>query len=333
MAAAGGRLLCMGTAAADHSGCVALFPEPPHFVTLPECPRKPRCVVRNNDGTWSRATGSDRLVHKENLDDYPKLIDALTPFGMRYVVDAGSNDGFSTWLFARAWSNATVVAIEPSLDNYGMTSLNTRSLPNVQAVRAALWNNGSHELQLAGQRLGDWAISAWEPSSLHGRRPPVMEMTPTVELASLMRAACFPRLDFLKMDVEGAEKHVLADNPKWLRTVRFFYAEFHPDDVDPFLPAMLAALLRVNMTVLTNPTLKHPAARGVHEWIFFGCGHSVASDECLDVCTKWRSGTGLQCTAVLHPTDFWGTPHRRSDCSLKAPSVRDAVAACNATAV
>jgi FkbM family methyltransferase len=322
----------MEAMAAHNSGCVALFPEPPQFVTLPECPTgKPRCVIRNVDGTWSRATGTDRLVHKENLIDFPKLIDVLTPFGMRYVVDAGSNDGFSTWLFARAWSNATVLAIEPSLDNYGMTSLNTRSLPNVRAVRAALWNNSSRQLQLAGQRMGDWAIMALEPGSVRGRQPPVMEMTPTVELGSLMRAACFPRLDFLKMDVEGAEKHVLADNPNWLRSVRFFQAEFHPNDL-LFLPAVLGALLRANMTVLTNPTLQHPTARGVREWVFFGCGHSVASFDCLDVCTKWRSGTGLHCTVVLHPTDYWGTPHRRSDCSLRAPSVRDALTACLVTA-
>ncbi len=324
--------ISMETTAAHNSGCVALFPEPPQFETLPECPMgKPRCVIRNVDGTWSRATGTDRLVHKENLKDFPKLIDVLTPFGMRYVVDAVSNDGFSTWLFARAWSNATVVAIEPSLDNFGMTSMNTRSLPNVRAVRAALWNTSSRQLQLAGQRMGDWAIIALEPGSVLGKQPPVMEMTPTVELGSLMQAVCFPRLDFLKMDVGGAEKHVLADNPKWLRSVRFFHAEFYPND-EQFLPAVLGALLRANMTVLTNPTLQHPTARGVREWVFFGCGQSVASFDCLDVCTKWGSGTGLRCTAVLHPTDYWGTPHRQSDCSLRAPYVRDAVTACHATA-
>ena len=153
-----------------------------------------------------------------------------------------------------------------------------------------------------------------------------------------MRAACFPRLDFLKVDIEGGEKHVLSDEPEWLRSVRFYYMEVHPGG-EPFLRHILGALLRANMTVLTNPTLRHPGyppSRPHHEWVFLGCGLSVAPAQCMEVCKQWRRGTGLQCSTVRHPADFWGSPHRLSDCEMTAIGMVSAAKAadnCRETAV
>lgn len=144
---------------------------------------------------------SDIQVRKENLYDYPPLLAALQPWGMQYVIDAGSNDGFSTWLFATALENATVVALEASRYNFAMTHLNTQALRNVHSVHAALWN-GSDLLQLAGQRLGNWGIQAL-PLVIKSRGARG-ERVVGVDVETLMRQACFPRIDFLKMDIEGA---------------------------------------------------------------------------------------------------------------------------------
>ena len=39
-------------------------------------------------------------------------------------------------------------------------------------------------------------------------------------METLLAACAFPRIDFLKLDVEGAEHEVLAGNPAWLTRVK-----------------------------------------------------------------------------------------------------------------
>ena len=266
-------------------------------------------------------------MKQENLADYPQLVEVLQPWGMQYVVDAGSNDGFSTWLFARALPNATVIAIEANLGNYLMTRLNTQSLSNVHTVHAALWRS-SETLRVAGQRLGNVGINA-VPMNIRARSS---ETVAGVEMQTLMEKACFPRVDFLKMDIEGGEMNVLADKPRWLRKVRFFWMEAHPNggnsnmtDLSQVqhhrpLEPLLDTLLGAGLMVFTVPNQRHPARHGkfvAREWMFLGCASSeTTADVCMDWCRRWRRGTGVTCSRVMHRADFWGTPHTKADCQL-----------------
>ena len=169
--------------------CFPTLPSPPTGKPPDPCSASPDhnvrgCIYRHEDGTWSREGSSDKLVKKENLADYPQLVEALQPWGMQYVVDAGSNDGFSTWLFARALPNATVIAIEANLGNYLMTRLNTQSLSNVHTVHAALWRS-SEKLRVAGQRLGNVGINV-VPMNIHTRSS---ETVTGVEMETLLEKA------------------------------------------------------------------------------------------------------------------------------------------------
>ena len=152
---------------------------------------------RNDDGTWSRRGSTDAAVHKENGRDYPPLLAAVRrhyPGPVRYVVDAGSNDGYSTWLFARALPEAEVLAIEPGAENYAMTVLNTRALDAVVAVRAALW--GANTEMKVVTNAADWALRTKPPAQLTGLHTAAV---PGVTLDALLDACAFPSVDFLKV--------------------------------------------------------------------------------------------------------------------------------------
>lgn len=80
------------------------------------------CRMQQTDGSWVRPGTTDAAVHEENAPEYPPLATALINLRatIDYVLDAGANDGYSSWLFAQALPNATVVAVEPSPSNYAM---------------------------------------------------------------------------------------------------------------------------------------------------------------------------------------------------------------------
>jgi FkbM family methyltransferase len=278
------------------------------------------CRERNADGSWVRRGTSDAAAHHESLRDYPPLIKALASHSVRYVVDAGANDGFSTALFARALPDASVVAIEPSAGNYAMCVLNTRELPRVTVLRAALWSE-MRELRVSEARAGareEWGLRTKPPAEA---RAGASTAVPGVELGELIGALRFPRVDFLKLDIEGAEFDLLrGGGGGWLPRVRFLFLEAHPHFLGReaahrgrghhLLRASLGALLGANMTVAAMPNLQFSHLRGFHEWIYLACGAPLPADECLAVCRAWHARTRVQCDRVERATDYWGARAR-----------------------
>jgi FkbM family methyltransferase len=292
---------------------------------------------------WSRWGTTDVAVRAENIIEYPSLLAALAPWDIRTVVDAGSNSGYSTWQFATAFPNASVVALEAGLRSFAITRLNTQASPNVLALRAALWGR-TEQVALRDNGHGEWAMSAVATSDSVDHRPPTSRETlPGVSLPFVMRSLCWEGVDFLKLDIEGGESSVLSPPPagvsaaeaphQWLSRIRFLYAELHPQFSRAALRHSLGALLASGMNVLTNPNLRHPAVPNAHEWVFLACGSGITYAHCLAVCLAWRAGTDLRCTHVTSADDYWGAGHIHSDCDL-APLGLDAAERqrCHATA-
>ena len=243
--------------------------------------------------------------------EYPPLAKALRSVGpIRTVLDAGANDGLSTRLFAKGLPEARVVALEPSLQNYAMLLRNTRDLtPRVTALRAALWNS-SATMTIGGDASSPWALSVKESTS-PSKGQGASTSLPGITIPMLLDALCVPRLDFLKMDIEGAEMSVLVKGSEsWLKRVRYFYMESHAWAKDPDDPThkrtavamSVQALANAGMTVLTNPNLTMatwiPSRPKRREYVFLACQKEVPRMECKALCDAWRAGTGLGCEFV-----------------------------------
>ena len=289
-------------------------------------------LYTNSDGTWSRKKTTDNVVHAENQRDYPPLLAALreTNTEIQYILDAGSNDGYSTWLFARAFPRASVVAVEPGRDNHALSVLNTKPLRNVRVLRAALWHNSTPmavSRPVAAKHLGrtHWSLRtsparASSGTELHG-----------VSMSDLMRALPFPRIDFLKLDIEGAEFALCAaaDSAAWLRSVRYLFLEAHPHlhgqdrrflrRGHELLSACLGAMLSADMTAVALPTLEFAHLAGVHEWIYFACGVYVRPESCLATCRRWHAGTNVTCSRVTEKHEWWGRAGRPSGVRILEP--------------
>ena len=275
------------------------------------------CLYIHADGTWGRNGSTDALMHRENLQHYPRLLEALRSSGrVRSVLDAGACDGFSTVLFARALPEATVVAVEPVVDNFNLMVRNVASLqPRVRLLRAALWSRSATMSVVPANHWGAWAHRI-EVHALARRPSGAAEEMPAVTVDRLLAMACLPAFDFVKLDIEGAESSVLAPGSgfeSWLCRAAYFYMEVHPKNHDRrrnrtniALELSASALLACNMTLFTLPTLRHPVLRQAREYVYFACGTKVPHDECVATCAAWRRGSRYACREIVELSDYRG---------------------------
>jgi FkbM family methyltransferase len=129
------------------------------------------------------------------------------------IIDAGAYDGHLSLLFA-AWGGPSckVIAVEPDEQNIARIRRNMElnaAAANIEIVAEALWDHGG---QVEFSQLGTVASSIyWSPPG----QPKVRKPATTIDdIASAYR---LDRIDFIKMDIEGAENKALAGAAKVMR--------------------------------------------------------------------------------------------------------------------
>lgn len=152
------------------------------------------------------------------LEQKPYLPDA------KFVVDAGSNIGYTAILFAQWWPNCEIICIEPDKENYELTVKNTLFYTNINVINGALWNK---EIKLkieAGQEDG---FVVKEITSTHGNLKSE-NLTTGFSLEQLLKTYNKTQIDFLKLNIEGSEKEVFSENyDNWLTKTNTILVELH----------------------------------------------------------------------------------------------------------
>jgi FkbM family methyltransferase len=142
----------------------------------------------------------------------------------RVIIDAGANIGLSAVFYANQFPGARIIAIEPEPSNYEMLQKNTAPYPSVTPVHAALWKeNGT--LCLFDTGAGNTAFQVGDMRKVSGveERGVVQAIT----LEKLMEQFGIAYIDYLKMDVEGAEKEIFEHATPWIDRVGTIGVELH----------------------------------------------------------------------------------------------------------
>lgn len=147
---------------------------------------------------------------------------------IRTVLDVGANTGFSSLYFAEQFPDAQIVALEPELENFELLRANTAGCVRIRPEQMALWNCDM-ELDVVDW-FGKCGFRTTRPEDCMPRDR--CGTVPGISLPSLMDRYGWERIDFLKMDIEGAEKTVLEGPPDWLSRVGILAVELH-DWLDP----------------------------------------------------------------------------------------------------
>src|SRR5262245_43157508 len=138
------------------------------------------------------------------------------------IIDAGANIGLASILFANRWPEAHILAVEPEARNFSLLQVNTAPYPQIECLRAALWNK-PEPLSITNPTAD---TSSFQVAPSEGSKH--SDTVPGVTVSDLMGALKTRRLGLLKLDIEGAEKQVLDETCRtWLPRVNHLAVEPH----------------------------------------------------------------------------------------------------------
>ncbi|GAB3582106.1 class I SAM-dependent methyltransferase [Hymenobacter daeguensis] len=160
---------------------------------------------------------------------YQAVVDYMKPWlkagDELRIIDAGANVGFATLFFKARFPNAHIISLEPEESNYAQLTSNVAAngMQHVKALKAGLWQRQA-QLEV-GRDVGDqreWSFYVKEtdqPTGLQG-----------YDVQYLMKEAGWDCIDLLKIDIEGAERYLFANDEtafQTLRSARFIAIEIH----------------------------------------------------------------------------------------------------------
>lgn len=132
-----------------------------------------------------------------------------------YIIDCGANVGLSIVYFKDLYPDAEIVAFEPDPKVFGVLEYNVRKLSDVKLVNRALWNT-------------ETTMSFFTEGADGGSFNSVFDNVERVEvLTDRLRSYLDKKVDFLKIDIEGAELTVLEDSEDKLHLVQNMFIEYH----------------------------------------------------------------------------------------------------------
>jgi FkbM family methyltransferase len=160
--------------------------------------------------------GMDGLSRGQDVRDrYERLVrEGRQPL----VVDCGANIGASAAYFSICYPAARIVAIEPSGGNLAQAHKNCRSA-NVEFVAAAVASRPGRS-SLIDPGWGSWSLRVRET---HDGEIPMVTIQSIV--SSDQYRTCEPFI--VKIDIEGFEDDVFADNLEWIDQFPVIMIELH----------------------------------------------------------------------------------------------------------
>lgn len=149
-----------------------------------------------------------------------------------YIIDGGANIGISIVYFKRMYPDAKITAFEPDSAVLDVLRFNVGqfNFQDVKIIPKGLWSS-------------DTSLSFYSEGADAGRvsTEPAHNLI-TIETTRLS-AYLTERVDFLKLDIEGAEWEVLQEAKERLANVERIFVEYHSfEGKEQCLPEILALL-------------------------------------------------------------------------------------------
>jgi FkbM family methyltransferase len=147
-----------------------------------------------------------------------------------FILDCGANIGLSVIYLKQICPTATIIAFEPDATNFGLLQKNIQShdLRDVELRKEAVWIEDTNLQFITEGTMGS-------KIDMDGSKPDA-KLVKAIRLKNLLTQ----KVDFLKIDIEGAEYKVLLDLGTSLALVENLFVEYHGDfDQNSELNALL----------------------------------------------------------------------------------------------
>jgi len=160
-----------------------------------------------------------------------------------FIIDCGSNIGLSIIFFKNIFPNARIIGFEPDREIFRVLERNVARFEfgNVELHNQAVWKENQRlEFRSEGGYSGRIALKNDSPSY----EVRAIDLNPFLEHQDV---------DFLKLDIEGAEYDVISSIENNLNNVRNMFVEYHsPKDEAQKLSSFLNILERNNFRYYIN---------------------------------------------------------------------------------
>jgi FkbM family methyltransferase len=135
-----------------------------------------------------------------------------------HIIDCGSNIGLSVLYFKYLYPNAKIIAFEPDPEIFNILESNLRAFgyQGITLHQKAVWNC-------------DNVMPFFSEGSVGGRLSNQIDDGQKLIKVSTVRLKDYleDHIDFLKIDIEGAEIEVIEDCAELLRNVEHLFVEYH----------------------------------------------------------------------------------------------------------
>lgn len=139
-----------------------------------------------------------------------------------FILDCGANIGLSVIYFKRLYPRSVITAFEADKEIFKFLEQNLKTFgyDDVELVNRAVWNDET-ELNFTSEGADAGRLSTSSDKPDH--------VVKTVRLRNYLDH----KIDFLKLDIEGAETQVLTDCADLLHNVETMFVEYHSFDAEP----------------------------------------------------------------------------------------------------
>lgn len=146
------------------------------------------------------------------------------PAGTRpFIIDCGANIGVSVLYFKKLYPDAEIIAFEPDKNIFPVLSSNIAASQNathITLVNKGVWNKES-AVNFFSEGADGGAIL--HPGNDSPSNNDQMQEIQTVSLKNYLNR----KVDFLKIDIEGAECTVIEDCGSYLQNAECIFIEYH----------------------------------------------------------------------------------------------------------
>ncbi|MCH9811867.1 FkbM family methyltransferase [bacterium] len=173
----------------------------------------------------------------KNFSYYPKDLAKFLPKNP-IILECGAHNGTDTAAMARYWKNGFVYAIEASPFTFTVLQKNTKGLKNVKLFPIALgWENGYAEFHVSKHpnfpHKGQCSLL---PSNHDEHQPGNLYVfdeivtVPVMTLDAWAQKNSIPRIDFMWLDMQGADFNMLMASSEVLKTTKLIKVEISTKD-------------------------------------------------------------------------------------------------------
>ena len=185
----------------------------------------------------------DTLRLRDILEDYVLFAHIFVFDALRVddvdppvIVDAAAYTGLSTLYLSYRFPDAEIVAIEPSPSNFSLLREHVGHIDRITCVNKALWGEQT-TVTVSDRGVGEWVYSVHHDD----QKGVVVE---TVTMKDVLAMVDTHRIGLFKVDIEGSEKHVFANESEWLASVERIIIETHDFIADGCEDALWGAIDR-----------------------------------------------------------------------------------------